>query len=135
MSKKIKAIIFGGIAVVVLAAITVILVVTAPSNNEESSFISTNAIPLIDELSTDVDSLYVKNATGEYTIETIGEDLWRIKHISGFKSLDYLYQQTLSNLCTFSATELIEENCSDLERYGLSDPYISFVMKFTNGNS
>ncbi len=135
MSKKIKALIFGGIAVVVLAAITVILVVTAPSNNEESSFISTNAIPLIDELSTDVDSLYVKNATGEYTIETIGEDLWRIKDISDFKSLDYLYQQTLSNLCTFSATELIEENCSDLERYGLSDPYISFVMKFTNGNS
>lgn len=135
MSKKIKALIFGGIAVVVLAAVAIVLVVTAPGSDEESSLASTDAIPLIDELSSDVDSLYVKNSTGEYTIETIGEDLWRIKDISDFKSLDYLYQQTLSNLCTFSALEVIEENCTDLDRYGLADPYISFVMKFTNGNT
>ena len=133
MSKKIKALIFGGVAVVVLAAIAIVLTLTAPKS-EESALPSSNAIPLIDELYSDAESLYVKNATGEYTIENVGEDLFRVKDIADFKSLDYLYQQTLSNLCTFSALEVIEEDCADLARYGLADPAISFTMKFTNGN-
>lgn len=133
MSKKIKALIFGGVAVVVLAAVAIVLTLTAPKS-EESSLPSTNAFPLIDELYSDVESLHVKNATGEYTIENVGEDLFRVKDIADFKSLDYLYQQTLSNLCTFSALEVIEEDCADLSRYGLAEPAISFTMKFTNGN-
>ena len=133
MSKKIKALIFVGVVVVVLAAIAIVLTLTAPKS-EESSLPSSNAIPLIDELYSDAESLYVKNATGEYTIENVGEDLFRVKDIADFKSLDYLYQQTLSNLCTFSALEVIEEDCADLARYGLADPAISFTMKFTNGN-
>ncbi len=136
MSKKIKALIFGGAAVAVLTVIAIVLMVTAPKGaDEESSFPSTNAIPLIDELYSDVESLTVKNETGEYTIENVGEDLFRIKDIADFKSLDHLYQKTLSGLCTFSALEVIEENCTDLARYGLAEPAISFTMKFTNGKS
>ena len=81
MSKKIKALIFGGVAVVVLAAIAIVLTLTAPKS-EESSLPSSNAIPLIDELYSDAESLYVKNATGEYTIENVGEDLFRIAELN-----------------------------------------------------
>ena len=55
MSKKIKTIIWSGVALVVLIAVTIALVLTAPSQSGEgSSNVSVDAIALIRETYSDV---------------------------------------------------------------------------------
>lgn len=136
MSKKIKTIIWSSVALVVLIALTVVLVLTAPSKNEDgTSTVSVNSIPLIRETYSDVESLHIKNQSDDYTIELVGEELWRIRDTMNLKQVSYMYEQTLTNMSTFSATEIIEENCTDLSKYGLDDPQITFEIKYNNGNT
>lgn len=136
MSKKIKTIIWSGVALVVLIAVTVVLVLTAPSQGENgSSTASVNSISLIKENYSDVESLHIKNQNDDYTIELVGEELWRIRDTMDLKQITYMYEQTLTYISTFSAVETIEENCADLSRYGLDDPQIIFESKYSNGNT
>ena len=135
MSKKIKTIIWSSAALVVLIAVTVTLVLTAPSSTDDTSAPSVESIALIRETYSDVESLHIKNQDDDYTIELVGEELWRIRDTMDLKQITYMYDQTLTNLSTFSAIETIEEDCADLSRYGLDDPQISFEIKYNNGNS
>ena len=62
MSKKIKTIIWSGVALVVLIAVTIALVLTAPSQSGEgSSNVSVDTIALIRETYSDVESMHIKN--------------------------------------------------------------------------
>ena len=136
MSKKIKTIIWSGVALVVLIAVTIALVLTAPSQSGEgSSNVSVDAIALIRETYSDVESMHIKNQNDDYTIELVGEELWRIRDTMDLKQITYMYEQTLTYMSTFSAVEVIEEDCADLSRYGLDDPQITFESKYNNGNT
>ena len=120
MSKKIKTIIWSGVALVVLIAVTIALVLTAPSQSGEgSSNVSVDTIALIRETYSDVESMHIKNQNDDYTIELVGEELWRIRDTMDLKQITYMYEQTLTYMSTFSAVEVIEEDCADLSRYGL----------------
>lgn len=136
MSKKIKTIIWSSIALVVLIAVTLVLVFTAPNEEKDTgSDVSVKSISLIKEERTNLESLYIKNELDEYTIELVGEEMWRVRDTMDFKQTSYMYDETVTGISTFSAIEEIEENCDDLSRYGLSDPKLTFEVKYKNGNS
>ena len=118
MSKKIKTIIWSGVALaLLLIAVTIALVLTAPSQSGEgSSNVSVDAIALIRETYSDVESMHIKNQNDDYTIELVGEELWRIRDTMDLKQITYMYEQTLTYMSTFSAVEVIEEDCADLCR-------------------
>lgn len=136
MSKKVKAIIWGSVAIVVLAALIVVLILTQKpddSLSEMSSFEAT-LIDLVQEETYDLESAHITNELDDYTIELVGEDTWRVPELVDYKPLDYLYLETLSQVARLSTTEIIEENASDLSKYGLDSPRLQLDLKYNNGN-
>lgn len=137
MSKKVKAIIWGSVAILILVAAVIALLLIPkaedPVDSELSSF-NDSLIELIYEQSEDVESIAVKNQKDEYTIELVGEDLWRVRDIMDFKQTEYLYLETLSQVSNIVATSVVEENATDLSKFGFDNPRLVLDVKYNNGN-
>lgn len=138
MSKKVRTIIIGASVLVVLIAAVVGLVIwkasiDAKNNASTQSDANANAISLINEDYTTITSADIKNATGEYTIVPNGDGGFKIDSLNGITQLEYLYTETLQDLSRLSATQVVEENCTDLTKYGLLKPTCSVKVKYSSG--
>lgn len=136
MSKKVKAIIWGSVAIAVLAALVVVLVLTQKPKEDGTDMSSFEAtlIDLVQEDTYDLESAHITNELDEYTIELVGEDTWRVPELTDYTPLDYLYLETLSQVARVSVAEVIEEDCADLSRFGFDKPRLTLDLKYTNGN-
>lgn len=131
MSKRIKTILWSAIALVVLIALALTLVLTAPT--EEVSVPSVETIDLIKENRSDILSVHIVNPSDEYTVELVGEELWRVRDTMDLVQKAEMFDELITDMALLSATEIIEEDCQNLERYGLSEPKYSFLLKLNNG--
>jgi hypothetical protein len=138
MSKKVKAIVWGAVAILILSAAVVVLVMLQKDEPDaEDQLISSlneSLIPLVNEDTYDLESAYISNQENDYTIELVGEEIWRIRELMDYDNLEYLYLQTLSQCANINATEIIEENCSDLSKFGFNDPILTLKLKYVNGH-
>lgn len=138
MSKKIKAIIWGGVAILVLVAALLVLLYVKdkqPDEQEEmaSSFNAT-LTSLVNENTYDLVSAYISNEQNSYTIELVGEEIWRIKELMDYDNLDAKYLQTLAECGNINANQIIEENCTNLAKFGFDAPILTFELKYNNGH-
>lgn len=130
MSKKIKAIIAGGCVLLLLIAVLVVLVLTKkpetedPINSAEEKYIT-----LVKETIDSIEYLKIKNAKDEYTISLQGENKWGITEIMDYTQSYYLYLETLGQAQNVVALDVVEENATDLSKYGLLDPVLTFELK------
>lgn len=139
MSKKIKSVILSAVVLVVLIGIVIALLLlkeqdakkaSEPTSSGPSSFVT-----LIEENRGNTEWLRIKNTKGEYKIVPTGENVYSAEGIEDLPQANYVYLETLAAACNVVATETIEENASDLGKYGLVSPELTFELKIKDKES
>ena len=88
-----------------------------------------------------IDSIHVKNSLDDYTLVRAdgenGASVWSIKGENIKQSLynSYLFDSLAGYGAKLTAKELVEENASDLGKYGLDNPVADVEIKYTDGSS
>ncbi|MFZ2539275.1 MAG: DUF4340 domain-containing protein [Oscillospiraceae bacterium] len=132
MSKKVQAIIAGSIVIVLLVAAIAALVLTQKSESTDKELPSSQngLISLIEGVAGELEYVTVKNKNDEYKIELLGENKWGIKALDGFVQTDTMYNETVESLNLVYASSIIEENCTDLAKFGLDSPSLVTEIKY-----
>lgn len=147
MKKNIKALIACAAALAVAGGGYAALMLTGDNNNNDSSLsskaseIDETSVPvsLFQFEKSDIQSVTVKNASGEYRGVPNGEpdEDGTIKFtIEGFENLDInetLASSLLNCSSALNSESTAEENPSDPEKYGLKDPAAEVTVKTASG--
>lgn len=136
MNKKIKSLIIGGILLLVLVgALLLLLFLPKGEDNSgsssESSAVSTTAVKVYEGSTDDVRSIQVEGPKGDYTIRREGED-YTIDELEGLEQLTNAYSGIAGQFASVTATRLIEENPSDIAKYGLKDPQAIVTVAYAD---
>ncbi len=147
MRKKMLGIIGGAVLVAALGTAAFFLLQNSPDEDSSSSASSaedsSESITLTTEDPNDVTSIDVTNASGTFevvrTAEGTGDsDDHAAYAVSGWEDLpmDTSTLWTLSNnTASMEASGLVEENCSDLEKFGLDDAEaVAVTLHFADGS-
>ena len=134
MSKKIAAIVAGGLVIALLVSALVFLKMN-PSEASPSSSGEIDSISLIEEDSASLKTAKIKNPLDEYTIEKTSDNQWGIKALDGFAQESYKFSSTVVELSSISASEIIAENSGDLGQFGLEEPSAQLEVNFEKGNA
>lgn len=155
LSKTTKTVIIAAGVLLVLGVLLMVLLLTKPADDTESeSSVSSEpstAVTVTDKEPEDVQTLTVKNANGEFTlnraeravtstdeegnISTETQVYWTSEELLGVAPNDTTIRAFVNNMAGLSTTELVEENAEDLEKYGLESPTAQVEVKFTDGSS
>lgn len=149
MDKKVKGILVGGVALVLLAGALVTLKLTEDMDTAESNSssseesVSSEAITsLLYEKAADmVQSVSIQNETGSWTVVREQEATDSTSAVYGVPELEGLplNQSVLTGLVNKAASltsrKTIEENPSDLSKYGLDQPGTVITVTFSDGTS
>lgn len=130
MSNKIKAIIGGSIAIVLLVAALLALKFTAPPKDPNDLVIPDDKlVSLIEEDRYKSEYLKIKNNSGEFELKLLGENLYTVVGFEDLPQISNVFTTVFSEVCNVVASEIIEENCDDLGKFGLADPEVQFEYK------
>ena len=146
MRKKTLGIIGGVVLVAALSGAAVLLLQTAPEESSSDSSTSEESsgetIALTQQEPDDVTSIEVTNTSGTFEVVRVAEadgTESAVYGISGWEDLptDTAVLGTLSNnTASMSTTGLVEENCTDLEKFGLDDAHAAAAtLHFADGSS
>lgn len=134
MNSKVKTILIFAVIVVVLGGVFLALKLTEPKDkdkNSSSSSSSMQSILLYDKNEDVVSSVEITNETGSYTISKKDSEFT----VDGFDGLplDQSYLQNIAkSVASITAKKIIEENPSDLGKYGLDKPTATAIVKFSD---
>lgn len=133
MSKKVQAIIAGAIVLVLLGGAVAALVLAPKSKDSAeatSSLVSSELITLFEGVAGELEYVTVENEKDNYKIELLGENKWGIKALDGFAQVDTKFADTVGSFTTLYANEIVEENCTDLAKFGLDKPSLIAELKY-----
>lgn len=146
-SKNFRIILFSVIGLIVLAAVVLILSLTAPEDEEdkETEVTTTTVDPALvmqPEDNGGIESIYVENSLGSFTVERLqtdaGEAKWAVKgmeHIDESLWIQTSFDTLAKSLDDMKARSVIEENPTDLAQYGLASPRAKAVVNYSSGSS
>ena len=142
MKKNIKAVLACTAALVIAGGGYAVLMLTGAnedSGNSSTSSIAENSISVPTELfsfeKTDIISVSAENAGGGFEALPVGkpaEDGTVTLTIKGLEDLDINYTLTssiLNSSAALSSESTVEENASDLDKYGLTNPQAKVTVK------
>ena len=149
MSKNLKSLLIA-IAVLLLLGGALLIIMLSNKQEEDSQPIDTESIQnaLLDdedsvimlnpEISDDVTKIEISNTDNfEVYLQTKAtEDTKAIYAIQGLDDIALdtgLISTLVNNASEFSANSLVEENVSDLAKYGLDNPNAEVIMHYTDG--
>jgi len=145
MRKKTLGIVGGLVLVVALGGVTAALLATDSSDDDTSVDVaeesSTEEITLTEQETYNVTSIDVTNANDSYEVVRVteGDDETNATFaIAGWEDLTYLSTlYTLpNNTASMTANQIVEEECTDLEKFGLDDDTAAHVtLHFEDGTS
>ncbi|MCC8110626.1 MAG: DUF4340 domain-containing protein [Ruminococcus sp.] len=145
MRKKTLGIVGGLVLVVALGGVTAALLATDSSDDDTSVDVaeesSTEEITLIEQETYNVTSIDVTNANDSYEVVRVteGDDETNANFtIAGWEDLTYISTlYTLpNNTASMTANQIVEEECTDLEKFGLDDDTAAHVtLHFEDGTS
>lgn len=145
MNKKIQGIIIGGVVVAALGGTLALLELTGkdPKKDESSdaSSVTVNVdpekdpVPLISTEAENITAVKVENEQGGFLLErpASGKSEFNIKELSGINQNVTMKASTVEDLSKLEAYKLVEENASDLAKYGLTDAKTKFTVTFKDG--
>lgn len=145
MNSKIKSIIICAVVIVCLGVTLLVLNLTGNKKEDSSSDITSSiadseqTIPLTNDIASDLDNTYVKtvevtNEKDSFTINQVKnkKDEWEIKALDGIEQSNTVYTGLASSIAGLSATDIAEENASDLSKYGLKNSKTKFTVTFSD---
>lgn len=146
-SKNFRIILFSIIGLAVLAGVVLVLTLTAPDNKENSEEETTTttadpALVLQPEYKGEIEKILIENENGEFTVKHTensgGEKFWVIEGMEDVRESLWVQSsfESLANALTgMTARSVVEENPTDIEQYGLSDPIAKATVSYENGET
>lgn len=154
MTKSVKAVFIAAGVLLVLGVVLAVLLLTKPKP-ETSEVVSgttdtegVNAY-IIDKRAAEVTTITVKNDSGSYTftrqkrvvsttdesgnITSSDEYYWTSEDLKGVPQSDTAVKSFITSLASLPQKSTVEENASDLEKYGLDTPQATAELKFEDG--
>lgn len=155
MSKNMQILIISAVGIIILAAVVVLLLLTQPKETAETEDSGTSAettadpaLVFSDKTAEEVKSVTVTNRNDTYTIlseiETITNSdgtteenqVWSVVDIGGECDLNQAAFNTIAkNSASITAKQLVEENCAELEKYGLKEPVAEVTVVYADDTS
>lgn len=139
MNGKVQGIIICGVIAASLAGVMVFLNATGDSaqKDESSSAADTassedESVVILEREAEEISAVHVANENGEYTLEkaSSGKSLWNIGEL-GTLNQNTTLKESLRNACGgLTAKKLVEENASDMSKYGLDEPVASVTITY-----
>ena len=137
MNSKLKGIIVCGVFVLCLGVVALILTLTNKDDDTENNnpsdsktpAVSQEATPLIDFDKEQVKSIAVSNQYGNLNIVKNGDE-WLITELDGIEQNTTITGAAANIAATLSYLDVVEENASDLSKYGLDEPTSTFTTEF-----
>ena len=125
MNKKIRNLIIGIIVLVLLIG-ALLLLMFLPQNEttEESSetvSVESTSVQLYSQETDSLDSIVIENESGTITLYREADDVFTVDGLDGI-DLNSNVSNVFSYFASVSATQLVEEDPADLEKYGLEAP-------------
>lgn len=136
MKKNTKIILGSVIGLAVLGAATLALVLTQPKDDTADSDTSSDtSVSITDYETDDISTLTVTNESGEYTINRLGKEKWGIDSIPEALANSSSYSNAMSSAGGMSAKQVVEENATDLVKYGFDKPTATIKMTFKDNKA
>lgn len=136
MKKNTKIILGSVIGIAVLGAATLALVLTQPeSDNADSGTSSSETVSVTDYSTDDISTLTISNESGEYTINRLGKEKWGIDSIPEALANSSAYSTAMSSAGGIGAKQIVEENATDLAKYGFDKPTATVKMTFKDNKA
>lgn len=136
MKKNTKIILGSVIGLAVLGAATLALVLTQPKDDTANSGTSSDtSVSITDYETDDISTLTVTNESGEYTINRLGKEKWGIDSIPEALANSSSYSNAMSSAGGMSAKQVVEENATDLAKYGFDKPTATIKMTFKDNKA
>lgn len=144
MNKKIQGIIVGGVIVAALGGTLAFLELTGndpkDAPTEDSSVAvkvdpESDPVPIISTEPGNIKEVIVENEQGGFDLErpSSGKSELNIKELVGINQNGTVKAGLVNALAELEAYKLVEENASDLAKYGLTEPKTSFTVVFGDG--
>ena len=139
MNKKIKTLIIGGVALVLLVGVLLLLLFLPQQeteSEESSATVSTTTVEVYTGEVDNVSALTVDQNGVSYEIVRDGEE-FTIEALEGdgVSILTSELSNTVTQFASVTATRLVEENPTDLTKYGLDNPAITVDVTYADGTS
>ena len=136
MKKNTKTILCSVIGLAVLGAATLALVLTQPKDDTADSDTSSDtSVSITDYETDDISTLTIKNESGEYTINRLGKEKWGIDSIPEALANSSSYSTAMSSAGGMSAKQVVEEDATDLAKYGFDNPTATIKMTFKDNKA
>lgn len=142
MNGKIQGIIVCGVVVACLGGTLAFLNATGGGSESESDSSSQTvndtsedtSVLLIDSTADDIESISAVNQYGGFTMvrPSSGKTVWNIEELNGINQSSTLQSGMAEDIAQLEAYKTVEEDASDLEKYGLTEPQGEFTVTFSD---
>lgn len=135
MKKKMRGMIIAAAAVVVLVAALVILMKLPANGGKTASSgaaVSNTAVVINQKATADIKTIQVKNQLDEYTVAAAGDSTYSIAALANIPVMDGAFTSMASSCANVTAKEMIDENPTDLEQYGLLEPRAQVTVTYAD---
>lgn len=151
MNKKILGLVGGGVLVAGLAAAVVVVSNNQAADESSSEAEMSSAATTVNQADlilsaqdvSNVASVDVENSTGKYTIirtadanaETGESAVFKVKGYEELPTNTALASTLANNIATLTASSIVIEDCTDMEKYGLGDDAAKGRLTFDDGST
>lgn len=139
MTKNTKLLAAASVVLVALVGTVVALNLSSqPEEAVEEETTVTTAIPsklLYDKDPVTIESIFVKNSSGEFEIKKYADDAWFVPEFFGHKHSVAALQDALDNAATMTSQQLAAENAEDMSVYGLDAPRADVTVDFSDSSN
>ena len=142
MNKKIRNLIISGVLLLILVGVLLLLLFLPKDSTEEeeSSTYSytSNSVELFTREPEELTDITIENESGTLALhqEQQGEDEDPLYSVDGLEDVDQNDQASdvFDSLDSLYASQLVEENPSDLTKYGVDDPSATITIQYDDGS-
>lgn len=136
MSKRAKNLLVIGVFILSMAIVLAVLILTQPKDETDDTPIENTTITVLPYKRDDALNITIKNESGEFTIRN-GVSGFVIDEFEGFRQNSTTMGAAVKCVTELTGQALVEENASELSKYGLSDgaPLASCDVVLKNGTS
>lgn len=133
MNKRLKSIIAAVASVIVLIAMLVILV-NLPSNHISEQYALNAELTINNNSSLDIKSINIKNSNDTYTVN-VDNDICSIDDLKNLPTSTEYFSALLSDCSNIIASQVIDEDCSDISIFGLTNPRATVNINYNDESS
>ncbi len=120
MSKNVKTLVYIGIFVAFMALVMGVLLITGADPSEKEEEVIDTSVKLVEGSREDISEIFVENANGSFTVKQQTKG-FAVTELGDLKQNTTVLNAVGNCIATITAAQQVEENASDLAKYGLAE--------------